>query len=209
MCKPLCSTTDNTFLAVFYSPYDSFLIITCSKINAQGLVGEICCRVLGELCSFVTLVLLQQDQQERWKKQALVGWSVWNYLSLTDYGLECCACVQLSASSCYRGCFGDAPWAHPYIPTLAEKPGRAEQSCKESCLSASTQLVLLWPPLVSALSGKTCRWPGHCCSQAYEQRRQRLLRDVMKTRLQRHEGVLPAWVGVMQSHSRAFYLVTF
>lgn len=72
MCKPLCSTIDNTFLAFFYSPHDSFLVITCSKNNVQRLLSEICCRVLGELC-IVTLVLLQQDQQERWKKQALVG----------------------------------------------------------------------------------------------------------------------------------------
>lgn len=44
-----------------------------SKMNAQRLLGEIRCRAWGELCSIVTLVL-----QERWKNQALVGWSVRN-----------------------------------------------------------------------------------------------------------------------------------
>lgn len=106
-CKPLCSTTVNTFL-VFYSPYDSLLIIPYCKMNAQSFLGEICCRVLGELCSIVPLVLLQQ---ETWKKQALVGSSVWNYFSWTDYGLESCTCLQLSVSSCYSGCSGDAPGA--------------------------------------------------------------------------------------------------
>lgn len=69
------------------------------------------------------------------------------------------------------------------------------KSCKDNWLSASSQLVLLWPPLVSALSGKTFSWPGRSYSQACEQRQKRLHRDVMKTGLQRHEGVLPAWGG--------------
>lgn len=119
------------------------LIITCSKMNAQGLLGEIHCRVLGELCGIVTLVLLQP---ERWKKQVLVGWRVWNYLSLTDYGLESCTCLQLSVSSCYSGCSGDAPGAHPYFHTLLEKPSRAEQSCvsQRAVRKAGSVLVASW-----------------------------------------------------------------
>lgn len=100
------------------------LIITCSKMSAQRLLGDICCRAWGELCSIVNLIL-----QERWKNQALVGWSVWNYFSWTGYGLESCACLQLSVSSCYSGCCGGVPAAHPYIHVLLEKPSRAGQNC--------------------------------------------------------------------------------
>lgn len=109
-------------------------------MNAQRLLGEIYCRGLGELCSIITLVLLQQ---ERWKKQVLLGWSVWNYLSWIDYGLESCVCLQLSFSSCYSGWSGDAPGVHPYVHALLEKPGRAEQSCVSQRAARKAALLLV------------------------------------------------------------------
>lgn len=50
--KTLSFTIDNTFFLVFCRPYDSL----CFKMGAKMLLDEICCRVLGKLCSTVYLV---------------------------------------------------------------------------------------------------------------------------------------------------------
>lgn len=75
--------------------------------------------------------------------------------------------------ACYSGCFRDALKVHPCTHTSFEKSDRAENlctphGCKENWLSANSQLLLLWSPLLNALSGKTCRWPRHSYSQLCE-----------------------------------------
>lgn len=54
--------------------------------------------------------------------------------------------VYSYVSSCYSGCSGDAPAAHPSIHVLLEMPGRAGQSCvsQRAARKAGSVLVASW-----------------------------------------------------------------
>ena len=133
------------FFFFFTRVHNSLLLVICGNMSAKRFLGEMCCRVLRDLCSYVTLLLLQQKVWKKWSLVAHTGFK----LSALNRGLDI-------PSYSYWLLTRNAPEGHPCIFMLFV--GKVWQMRLLHCLSASSQLLLL--QLFSVLPSRTCWWPG-------------------------------------------------
>lgn len=62
----------------FTRVHNSLLLVICGNMSAKRFLGEMCCRVPRELCSYVTLLLLQQKVWKKWSLVAHTGFKLPN-----------------------------------------------------------------------------------------------------------------------------------
>lgn len=92
------------FFFFFNRVHNSLLLVICGNMSAKRFLGEMCCRVLRDLCSYVTLLLLQQKVWKKWSLVAHTGFK----LSALNRGLDI-------PSYSYWLLTRNAPEGHPCI----------------------------------------------------------------------------------------------